>query len=271
MNKSVPEAPVVEQEDMFEGDIDAPPRQYKEVGLKDDTLDAILSKVDIAGLSGLGSVEDMRNKMESNLKRHQVIIDFVNDNFIEGIDYGPADDRNSKPVLLKPGAEKICQVFDTHVEWVSDFNAWKMLGRPPGTVCKMCFIVDNATGKIIGQGRGAEKVGNRQRDANKAIKNAENNALKDAALYTFGLSGRFTQDLKGVKSFIEAKRIFQADVTDKRSGVKSSLTDNNFIIKVCEQVIHKKSIATQRELELVSDAICSNQFDFSTGEKIENN
>lgn len=233
---------------------------------KDIQIDSIMNNVNVVGLAGLGGAEEMRKKMAENMAIKDVIIDFVNKNFVRGIDYGEADPRSKKETLLKPGAEKICHLFNTHPVWFNDFDTWEILGKPNGTVCMICRIVDNDSGAIIGEGRGAETVGTKNRDANKTIKIAEKCALVDAALYTFMLSERFTQDKVEVQNVITGRRNLYNHVTQLRAGCESSLTDNNFLIKVCEREIHKKTISTKTELDLVWKSI--ENYDYATGERI---
>jgi len=146
-------------------------------------------------LATLGTAEDLRAKCEAFEAKRAVVVEYIKRSFIENTDFGPADPRNAKRTLLKPGAEKVCRLFNTRPTWRRDDETWEMLGKPAGTVCYVCEILDNTTGEIIGEGRGAETIGNKKRDANKTIKNAEKCALVDAALYTFCLSEMFTQDL----------------------------------------------------------------------------
>jgi hypothetical protein len=233
-------------------------------------VDRIMQAV---GLSGLGGVEEMQRKLTENLKIHQAVIDFVNEHFHEGIDYGRAvDNASSKPVLLLPGAEKIVHCFDTHPEYETDKDTWEMLGKPTNTVFMICNIVDNKTGRIIGQGRGACTVGEKfglqaARDVNGSVKIAKKRALVDAAKDAFMLSQRFTQDMEETKAFIDEKKCLYEAVQKMRSGIKSSLSDNEFIRHVCSQVIHQKSISTRKQLSMVNESI--SQYDFATGEKLQ--
>ncbi|MBN2570021.1 MAG: hypothetical protein JXB42_11380 [Deltaproteobacteria bacterium] len=234
-----------------------------------EPVDTILEKVQFVGLSGLGTVEDIRRKMAENKDIRDLIHESLMGEFVENVDYGPADDRNPKKVLLKPGAEKACRFFNTHAEWRRDDDVWEMLGRPAGTVCLKCVIVDNESGNIIGEGRGAEKVGNKMRDANKTIKAAEKCSIVDAALYTFMLSDRFTQDDagKGKGNIKDNKISFFSHVGELRAGKNSNLTDVQFIVKVCSLEIHKKSITTQAELDIVWKAIDEGKYELETGDK----
>lgn len=234
------------------------------------SVDRILENVNIAGLAGLGGIDAMKASMEDNLKIYEMIISFVNEKFIEGSDYGKGDPRSEKKTLLKPGAEKICCLFDTHPEWFNDRETWEMVGKPSNTIFFICRIVKNNNGKIIGEGRGACTIGVKyngqaEKDANGAVKFGKKRSLVDAALSTFMLSERFTQDLEEIKSFIDVKAQFFIGVQKMRAGIKSDLTDNAFVRKVCENEIHKKMITTKTELDLVTNAI--NLYNFSTGER----
>lgn len=254
-----------EQQDLFKSDT-------TETAEETGSVDRILDNVNIVGLSALGGPERMKKKLAENLAIHQAVIDFVNEKFIQGIDYGAAvASTGAKPVLLLPGAEKIVHSFDTHPEYMNDVATWEMLSKPSNTVFFICNIVDNETGKVIGQGRGACTIGEKfglqaARDTNGAVKIAKKRALVDAAKDTFMLSDRFTQDLEEIKSFTDVKSQFIIAVQKMRSGIKSELTDNMFLRKVCEDVIHKKVINTKAELELVTNAVTL--YDFATGERL---
>lgn len=220
------------------------------------------------GLSGLGSIEDMQTKIEDMQNRRKVILDYIDANFEKEIDFGATDERSPKPTLKKPGAEKICRLFGTHPEWKQDTETWEMLGKPEGIVCYVCYIVDNATGNIIGEGRGAEKVGNKSRDANKTLKNAEKCALVDAALYTFMLSEKFTQDDAGrSKALGEAKELLNMQIGNERAGIVSDLTDVQFMMKILKSELHKSRIDTPGEIRHLRKVLFEEKkYDLQTGE-----
>jgi len=222
------------------------------------------------GLSALGTAEDMKNRLMANADRLRVVHDFIADTFVEGIDYGYADDRSKKKTLLKPGAEKVCKLFNTTPQWAKDVDTWQMLGEKAGVVCYICRIVDNSTGLVIGEGRGAEKVGNKARDANKAIKAAEKCALVDAALYTFNLSDMFTQDMVTPRGDLgNEKSELVARVEDLRTGCESSMTNNQFLHKVARNFLNGPvdSVGAVRALRkaIVDDGL----YDLATGDKIQ--
>jgi hypothetical protein len=229
-----------------------------------------ITKYEKQGLEVLGDTKEMESRLQLNSERLNLVHDFILENFVEGIDYGPADPRNPKPTLLKPGAEKLCKLFNTRPRWKMDEETFKMLGSPAGTICFICEIIDNTTGEVIGEGRGCEKVGNKSRDANKACKNAEKCSLVDCALYTFGLSEKFTQDMAPSKNKLEdAKQELIAEVSDLRTGCGSSMTALKFLHVVSKQFLNDdgpRSIGAVKALRkaVIEDGL----FDLATGERI---
>jgi hypothetical protein len=237
---------------------------------KDSSLDKILKSVETVGLAGLGSGSEMLDKMKKYEEIRSIIFDWIEKNFVKEIDWGWTDPRAmTKSTLKKPGAEKICRLFDTHPVWHMDRDVWEMLGKPVDTVCLICHIVNNKTGGIIGEGRGAEKIGHNGRDVNKTIKNAEKCAIVDASLYTFMLSEKFTQDDGGAATQLtDLKRALQSDIETARAGIKSNLTTLLFLKKVIETERHKSTIESFGELAAIRKVILEDKkYDFSTGEK----
>lgn len=231
-------------------------------------MNEAIQKIDRQGLEVLGDTEEMGRRLTLNSERMDMVYEFVDANFREGIDFGPADPRNPKPTLLKPGAERICKLFNTRPAWKMDSDTWKMLGEPQGVVCYLCEIVDNTTGEVVGEGRGAEKVGNKSRDANKAIKAAEKCSLVDAALYTFGLSERFTQDGGASKNNLDsAKAELVSMVEDMRMGVEAEMTTNRFIVAVIKDHTKGSTLNTIGAVKSVRNAITGGLYDLATGER----
>ena len=211
----------------------------------------------------------MRNRLSKFEQVQTVINEYIDRNFRPGIDFGPADERNPKDTLLKPGAEKACKLFDTHPEWRRDTEIWEMAGRPTNTIFMLCRIVDNQTGVVIGEGRGAETHGNKKRDWNKSVKNAEKCAIVDAALYTFMLSERFTQDDggRGVLALGQEKKLLLEKIGQLRAGVKSDLSDHAWVSCVSKQFLHKSKAQTIGEVRNLYKAIVDDDlYDLSTGE-----
>lgn len=235
-------------------------------------IDSILDKMG-SGYIALGSAEDMRLKLAETEEKKKIIFEWIENNFVAGTDFGKTDDRSDKDNLMKAGAEKIVRAFNTRAEFHPDWDTWKMLGKPQNIVCYKCLIVDNATNKVIGEGRGAETLGNKGRDANKTIKNAEKCSLVDSALYTFMLSEKFTQDGGKNKTVLaDLKSAILADVTVERAGVDSELTDLLFLKKIMDSEIHKNRVTTIGEAAHLRKQLFEKRlYDFSTGEKVVKN
>ena len=235
-----------------------------------DKTELIINTTDQSrGLQILGNKAELESRIEKYEEAREVILGYIDRNFVQGIDFGPTDDRSPKPTLKKPGAEKICRLFNTSPEWEIDRDTWEMLGKPEGVICYKCQIKDNATGRIIGEGRGAEKVGNKQRDANKSIKNAEKCALVDACLYTFMLSEKFTQDDGGRAALAELKIQLMGDISELRAGQESDTTDLVWLKEVLKQELHKTQIITVKEHAHIRKVIFEDKaFDLKTGKKL---
>lgn len=232
----------------------------------------ILAQVDTVGLQGLGGADEMRKKLEEHDQIRAVILDYIDRNLVKDVDYGWTDERSmDKSTLKKPGAEKVCRMFNTHPRWVRDYEVWEMAGKPPATIFLICQIVDNETGKVIGEGRGAAKIGEKARDANKTIKNAEKCSIVDAALYTFMLSEKFTQDDGGKSraTLSQLKQEFNADVDTMRSGVSSSVTGQVWSQTVIRDFLHKTRVDTIGEFVQLRKAIFEDKlYDMDTGKRI---
>jgi hypothetical protein len=120
--------------------------------------------------------------------------------FKPGLHYGviPVDGQtNSKPTLLKAGAELVALLLGWRAHFTADMATVQMYG--PGTTgvfAYICQLIDRQ-GQVVGQGRGvAELREGSLTSANMAVKMAEKRAYVDAVLRAAGLSQYFTQDLE---------------------------------------------------------------------------
>lgn len=126
---------------------------------------------------------------------------FVQDVMVKGVDYGLVHGF-SKPTLLKPGAEKLCDVFgfSKTADVVNRIEQWDK--RIFAYEVKMTLIrKDN--GVIEAEGLGAansKEASFRQQDPytiiNTILKMAKKRALIDAVLSATRFSGLFTQDIE---------------------------------------------------------------------------
>lgn len=117
---------------------------------------------------------------------------------MQGVDFGTimVKGKATKPTLFKPGAEKVCALYGWTARFARDQPTYEMFGSPPGLVCYVCRLID-ASGQIVGEGRGAAKLGDgTDHSANQVVKKAQKRAKVDAVLSAAQLSEKFTQDLE---------------------------------------------------------------------------
>lgn len=96
--------------------------------------------------------------MESALRRRDAVVAFVQKIMVPGTDFGVIPGTGNKPVLLKPGAERLCSFFGLSPEFVvgEEVNDW--IGRDHNGelffyVKYQCRLSRN--GKVIGCGEGS--------------------------------------------------------------------------------------------------------------------
>jgi hypothetical protein len=165
-----------------------------------------------AGRAGEGSgdtlpaedltTERMQELVENTEAVRALLARYIRATFKPGLHYGviPLNTQeNSKPTLLKAGAEVVCLLFGWRARFSADLPILQMYG--PGTTgafALVCELIDRQ-GQVVGQGRGiAELRETSMTSANMAVKMAEKRALVDAVLRAAGLSQYFTQDLEDV-------------------------------------------------------------------------
>lgn len=133
---------------------------------------------------------------------YQMIVAFVRQQMKKDVDYGVIPGTNNKPVLLKPGAEKLCRLFNLYpqlelVQSITDFD------KPLFHYHYKCTIYRH--GEPIGQGEGCcnskEKKYEKQQHkvydlANTIAKIGQKRAMVAAVLVAVGASEFFTQDLE---------------------------------------------------------------------------
>jgi hypothetical protein len=166
----------------------------------------------------------LRKQMVRDQEMRQVIDEYIKNNMVSGKDYGTINikGKQSKPSLLKPGAEKFCGLFKIRPTFRQDLETLEMLGNTPGILAYVCDLVDSR-GQVVGEGRGVAKtdpVHGSDFDINKQVKIAEKRAQIDAVLRAGGLSDFFTQDMEDAPAAGSAQ--FENDdapATDKQRAL----------------------------------------------------
>lgn len=133
---------------------------------------------------------------------YKMMIAFVKQQMHRDVDFGVIPGTNNKPVLLKPGAEKLCRLFNLYpqlelVQSVTDFD------KPLFHYHYRCTIYRH--GEPVGQGEGCcnskEKKYEKQQYkvydlTNTICKIAQKRAMVSAVLVAVGASEFFTCDLE---------------------------------------------------------------------------
>lgn len=173
----------------------------------------------------------LRKQMEQDQQLRKIVDEFIGNNMKAGKDYGSINVKGvqSKPSLLKPGAEKFCALFKIRPTFRKDPDTLSMLGDQPGIIAYICELVDSR-GVVVGEGRGTAKTdpkGGSDFDINKQVKIAEKRAQIDAVLRTGGLSDFFTQDMEdmpknaesGANAAQQQVRKMEGPATDKQRAL----------------------------------------------------
>lgn len=157
-------------------------------------------------------VAEFRGSLERRGDNRKALMNWVREAMVDGVDFGAihivkkdkcrlgrfCKDQNhfSKPVLFKPGSEKICGMLGVTPTFptLPDYERLALEGKPIENVIIRCHIL-SASKEVIADGIGARSVSNDYGDINKALKMACKSAQIDATLRMAGLSEIFTQDL----------------------------------------------------------------------------
>ena len=133
--------------------------------------------------------------------RLQQLQQFISEFMKPGVDYGivPGTD---KPTLLKPGAEKLCEIYGFS-KWVEILHQTEDYDRPLFAYTVKVRLVSKIAGFTEAEGVGAANSREKKfvkQDAftiqNTLLKMAKKRALVDAVLSATRSSGLFTQDIE---------------------------------------------------------------------------
>lgn len=152
-------------------------------------------------------IEVMRTALAAYAEQRMEFREWLLTQMQEGVHFGvapgcePRGNVNpkqwkTKPSLYKAGAELIIDLMGTRPEYAFDKEGWEQLGSMAGTFVVCCRLYSASNGKLLGEGRGAFKVGEKKMQENAALKMCEKRAMVDAVLNTWRLSDLFTQDLE---------------------------------------------------------------------------
>jgi len=148
-------------------------------------------------------VPDFAISLSEAKQRLQMLQDFVKEMMIAGQDYGVVPGI-AKPTLLKPGAEKLGEIFGFSKQ-ASVTNRIEDWGKGLFSYEVKVILVNKRTGYVEAEGLGlcntkeSEYIGqNPFTIANTVLKMAKKRALIDAVLSATRSSGIFTQDVENM-------------------------------------------------------------------------
>lgn len=155
----------------------------------------------VATLKSATTLPDLVVTTAEAKERIERLKEFVRTSMVRGVDYGSINGF-SKPTLLKPGAEKLCDAFgfSKTVEVVNRIEQWET-GIFSYEV--KVTLANKVTGVVEAEGVGScnsKEAAYRYSDSftivNTLLKMAKKRALIDAVLSATRASGVFTQDIE---------------------------------------------------------------------------
>lgn len=141
--------------------------------------------------------------IEEAKRRVAQLQEFIKSVMVKDEDYGTIP-GTPKPTLLKPGAEKLCEIYGLAptVEVTSRMEDWE---KGFFSYEVRCRLISKRTGNVVAEGLGSanskEKRYQKQDPytlVNTILKMAKKRALVDAALSATRSSGIFTQDIEDI-------------------------------------------------------------------------
>lgn len=201
-------------------------------------------------------------------ERIDILEQFVKEMMKEGLDYGMIEGFR-KPTLLKPGAEKLCDIFgfSKHVNIVNRIENWEE-GIFAYEV--KVTLVSKQTGYMEAEGIGT--CNNKEQSfidqdpfslVNTLLKMAKKRALIDAVLSATRASGLFTQDVEDLPKAISQTKGGDAPATNKQlQMIFRTVSELNMRPEVAKemmqmmfQVDHSTKLTKQQASSFIQDLL----------------
>jgi len=228
------------------------------------------------------NVADFKGALVRRGDNRKALIDWVRAALVEGTDYGRIhvvkrdkcqlgrncknESHFSKPVLFKPGSEKICGMLGVTPSFprLHEYEQMVIEGRELVHIIMRCHIL-SATGTVVADGIGARSLATDYGDINKALKMACKSAVIDATLRMAGLSEIFTQDLEDMKATENATADEQSGAGSERRADKTSSQSTAGTgggkVATAKQI---KLIGVKLDQAGISEEECCEQFDLDS-------
>ncbi|MFZ3591513.1 hypothetical protein ACOI1C_20365 [Bacillus sp. DJP31] len=201
-------------------------------------------------------------------ERIDLLQQFIKEMMKEGLDYGIIDGFK-KPTLLKPGAEKLCDIFgfSKHVNIVNRIENWE---KGIFAYEVKVTLVSKQTGYMEAEGIGT--CNNKEKSfvdqdpfsvVNTLLKMAKKRALIDAVLSATRASGLFTQDIEDLPKHIIQTKGGDEPATDKQlqmifrtvSELKMRPEVAKEMMQMMFQVDHSTKLTKQQASSFIQDLL----------------
>ncbi|NQT62624.1 MAG: hypothetical protein HQ556_06660 [Candidatus Marinimicrobia bacterium] len=165
--------------------------------------------------------------LDRRKENRKTLMDWIRSSLVEGRDFGSImiNGKQSKPSLLKPGAEKIAGMLGLIPRFpnLKLYEDAVLEGKSITTIILKCEL-QNQIGEVIGEGVGARAVDTQDNgDLNKALKMSAKSAMIDATLRCAGISEIFTQDIEEMP-LAEVKQPSQKPVMPEKLATEKQLS-----------------------------------------------
>ncbi len=181
----------------------------------------------------------------------------VKNQFTEKHDYGIIPGTGNKPVLLKPGAEKICMLMGLTTEF-NIIDSTRDFDKGFFQYQIKCRLLKN--GEVITEGLGSANTKERKylkQDPfsmdNTILKMAKKRALVDAVLLVASLSDVFTQDIEDMTDIAggtvgEKGQVFDDDSLISQAQAKRMFAVSGGNSELCTESIGKYGYKSSKEV-----------------------
>lgn len=199
------------------------------------------------------AIPEFTSTLEEAKVRVTMLQNFVKEMMMPGVDYGIVPGCQ-KPSLLKPGAEKLCEVygFSKHVDVINRVEDWEK-GIFHYEV--KATLINKSNGLVESEGVGScnskEKKYKNQDGfniANTILKMAKKRALIDAVLSATRSSSIFTQDIETPEDIPSNKNeSLQKNLNQLYALVKSKNIDFNNVREIIKE---KYNLSSSKQLNV---------------------
>lgn len=206
----------------------------------------------------LSIMEGIDNQVMTNsINKIKAFQGVIKHQFTEKHDYGIIPGTGNKPVLLKPGAEKICMLMGLSTEFNS-IDSTRDFEKGFFQYQIKCRLLKN--GEVITEGLGSSNTKERKfikQDPfsmdNTVLKMAKKRALVDAVLLVASLSDVFTQDLDDMTDLAgdtvgEKGQIFDDDSLISQAQAKRMFAVSGGNSDLCTEAIGKYGYKSSKEV-----------------------